>query len=207
VVGVFPNFDFESMHGGNGSGAVSMILGISPSIVSIKLKGTDMGRVIPAIIEVWKRFSPNQPMRYTFMDESFANMYSDVQRMAMIITSFAVLAIIIASLGLFALSSFMAEQRSKEIGIRKVLGASVRGITALMSKEFVKLVVISIIIGSPLAWWAMNQWLNDFAYRISIGWWVFAEAGGIAILIALFTVSFQSVKAATTNPVKSLKAE
>jgi putative ABC transport system permease protein len=207
VVGVVKDFDFESMHGGKGKDAVCMILGISPSIVSIKLHGADMGEVIPSITGVWKKFSPDQPIRYTFMDESFANMYADVQSMARIITSFAVLAIIIASLGLFALSSFMAEQRSKEIGIRKVLGASISGITALMAKDFVKLVVISIVIASPLAWWAMNRWLNDFAYRIPIGWWIFAVAGGIAILIALFTVSFQSVKAATTNPVKSLKSE
>jgi putative ABC transport system permease protein len=195
------------MHGGNGSGALSMILGISPSIVSVKLHSSDMSKLIPAITAIWKKFSPDQPIRYTFMDESFANMYADVERTAGILSSFAVLAIVIACLGLFALSSFMAEQRSKEIGIRKVLGASVRGLTALMSKDFVKLVVISIVIASPLAWWGMNQWLNDFAYRVPIGWWVFAVAGGIAILIALFTVSFQSVKAATTNPVKSLKSE
>jgi putative ABC transport system permease protein len=207
VVGVVRDFDFESMHGRNGSGAVSMILGISPSIVSVKLNNSDMGKLIPAITAIWKKFSPDQPIRYTFMDESFANMYADVERTAGILSSFAVLAIVIACLGLFALSSFMAEQRSKEIGIRKVLGASVRGLTALMSKDFVKLVVISIVIASPLAWWGMNQWLNDFAYRVPIGWWVFAVAGGIAILIALFTVSFQSVKAATTNPVKSLKSE
>jgi putative ABC transport system permease protein len=134
-------------------------------------------------------------------------MYADIQRMAGIITSFAVLAIIVACLGLFALSSFMAEQRSKEIGIRKVLGASIGGITALMSKDFIKLVLISIVIASPLAWWAMNQWLKDFAYRIAIGWWAFALAGVVALVIALFTVSFQSVKAAMTNPVKSLRSE
>jgi putative ABC transport system permease protein len=101
----------------------------------------------------------------------------------------------------------MAEQRGKEIGIRKVLGASISGIAALVSKDFVKLVFLSIVIASPLAWWAMNQWLKDFAYRISIDWWVFALAGGVAIVIALLTVSFQSVKAATTNPVKSLRSE
>jgi len=207
VVGVLRDFDFESMHGGNGSGAVCMILGISPSIVSVKLHTGDLGKLIPAITAVWKKFSPDQPIRYTFMDESFANMYADVERTAGILTSFAVLAIVIACLGLFALSSFMAEQRSKEIGIRKVLGANISGITALMSKDFVKLVFISIVIASPLAWWAMNQWLNDFAYRVPISWWVFAVAGGIAIFIALFTVSFQSVKAATMNPVKSLRSE
>src|SRR5438445_3122156 len=127
-----------------------MILGISPTIVSVKLTSANMGKGIPAITAVWKKFSPDQPIRYTFLDESFANMYADVERTAGIFTSFAILAIVIACLGLFALSSFMAEQRSKEIGIRKVLGASVSSITALMSKDFVKLVVISIVIASPL---------------------------------------------------------
>jgi putative ABC transport system permease protein len=205
VIGVVKDFDFESIHGGNGSGAMCMILGISPSIISIKLNNSDLGKLIPAITAVWKKFSPDQPIRYTFMDQRFANMYADVERTAGILTSFAVLAIVIACLGLFALSSFMAEQRSKEIGIRKVLGANISGITALMSKDFVKLVVISIVIASPLAWWAMNQWLKDFAYRVPISWWVFLYAGAMAIFIALFTVSFQAIKAAVANPVRSLR--
>jgi putative ABC transport system permease protein len=127
--------------------------------------------------------------------------------MAGIFTSFAILAIVIACLGLFALSAFMAEQRSKEIGIRKVLGASVSGVTALMSKDFLRLVFISILIGSPIAWWAMNKWLLDFSYRTPITWWMFVLAGGVALLIALITVSFQSVKAALMNPVKALRSE
>jgi putative ABC transport system permease protein len=154
-----------------------------------------------------KVFSPNQAFRYTFLDESFANMYANVQRTGNIFTSFAVLAIIIACLGLFALSAFMAEQRNKEIGIRKVLGASVSGITAMLSKDFVKLVIISIIVASPVAWWAMTKWLQDFAYRISISWWMIAIAGLSAIVIALLTISFQSIKAALTSPVKTLRAE
>jgi putative ABC transport system permease protein len=134
-------------------------------------------------------------------------MYANVQRTGNIFTSFAVLAIIIACLGLFALSAFMAEQRNKEIGIRKVLGASVSGITAMLSKDFVKLVIISIIVASPVAWWAMTKWLQDFAYRISISWWMIAIAGLSAIVIALLTISFQSIKAALTSPVKTLRAE
>ena len=141
------------------------------------------------------------------MDESFANMYADVQRTGNIFTTFAILAIIIACLGLFALSAFMAEQRSKEIGIRKVLGASVSGITTLLSIDFVKLVAISILIASPIAWWAMNKWLQGFAYHPPVPWWIFATAGLAAILIALITVSFQSIKAALMNPVRSLKSE
>jgi putative ABC transport system permease protein len=140
------------------------------------------------------------------MDESFASMYSDVQRMGTILTCFAVLAISIACLGLFALSAFMAEQKTKEIGIRKVLGATITNITAMLSKDFLKLVLIAIIIASPIAWWAMSKWLQDFVYRIDIKWWVFVLSAIIAILIALVTISFQSIKAAIANPVKSLKS-
>ena len=134
-------------------------------------------------------------------------MYADVKRTGNILVSFATLAIIIACLGLFALSAFMAEQRNKEIGIRKVLGASVSGITAMLSKDFVKLVIISILIGSPIAYWAMSKWLEDFVYRISISWWILAVAGFAAIIIAVITISFQSIKAAIANPVDSLRAE
>jgi putative ABC transport system permease protein len=136
-------------------------------------------------------------------------MYADVQRMGRIFTSFAMLAIIIACLGLFALAAFMAEQRSREIGIRKVLGASIANITRLLSLDFVKLVFIAILIASPISWWAMNKWLQDFnpSNRISISWWMFALAGIMAIVIAICTVSYQSIKAALMNPVKSLKAE
>jgi len=127
--------------------------------------------------------------------------------MGKIFTSFALLAIVIACLGLFALSAFMAEQRNKEIGIRKVLGASVSGITAMLSKDFVKLVLIAFVIASPLAYWAMTKWLQDFAYRISIGWWMIGIAGLVAVVIALITISFQSIKAAMMNPVKALRSE
>lgn len=175
--------------------------------MTIKVKTADMKNVLQSITNTWKMFAPNQPIRYTFLDESFANMYADVQRMGNIFTTFAVLAIIIACLGLFALSAFMAEQRSREIGIRKVLGASVPGITALLSFDFVKLVFVAIIIASPISWWAMNKWLQDFAYKAPITWWVFVLAGVSAVFIALATVSFQSIKAALMNPVKSLKAE
>jgi putative ABC transport system permease protein len=169
--------------------------------------GTDVKNTLANITTVWKKYSPDQPIRYTFLDEQFANMYADVQRTGSIFTSFAVLAVIIACLGLFALSAFMAEQRSKEIGIRKVLGATVTNITGLLSIDFVKLVLIAIVIASPIAWYGMNKWLQDFAYKAPISWWIFALAGFTAIIIALFTVSFQSVKAALMNPVKSLKSE
>jgi len=185
-----------------------MVLGNNYStIVAVKIDPDNTKNTIVSITSIWKKFAPNQPIRFTFMDENFANMYTDVERMGRIFTSFAILAIIIACLGLFALSAFMAEQRNKEIGIRKVLGASVSGITAMLSKDFVKLVLIAFVIASPIAWWVMSKWLQDFAYQITIGWWMFAIAGFIAVLIALITISFQSVKAALVNPVKSLRSE
>ena len=166
-----------------------------------------MKSALQAITATWKQFAPGQPMRYTFLDESFAAMYADVQRMGDIFTTFAVLAIVIACLGLFALSAFMAEQRSKEIGIRKVLGASVSGITRLLSFDFVKLVILAILIASPIAWWGMYKWQQGFIYHPPIPWWIFIAAGLLAILIALVTVSFQSIKAAVANPMKSLRSE
>ncbi|MDP4214179.1 MAG: ABC transporter permease [Bacteroidota bacterium] len=205
VIGVVQDFNFESLR--DPVGGLVMHLGSSPSIVSVKINTGDMSHTIASIASVWKNFSPGQPMRYRFLDESFAAMYADVQRMAGIFTSFAVLAVIIACLGLFGLSAFMAEQRSKEIGVRKVLGATASSITALMSKDFLKLVIIAILIASPIAWWAMSKWLQDFAYRVPIDWWIFVLAGGTAVVIALFTVSFQSVKAAMSNPVDSLRSE
>ena len=185
-----------------------MILGNNQaSIMSVKINSADVKGAIASIGTKWKSFAPDQPFRYTFMDESFAKMYADIQRTGSIFTSFTVFAIIIACLGLFALSAFMAEQRTKEIGIRKVLGASIKNITAMLSKDFVKLVIIAIVIASPIAWWAMSKWLQDFAYRINIDWKFFAVAGVMALLIALFTISFQSIKAAIANPVKSLRTE
>jgi putative ABC transport system permease protein len=205
VIGVVQDFNFESMRGD--IGPMVLHFGFSPSVMTVKLRGGDLQQAVTNVSALWKKYSPDQPIRYTFLDEEFANMYADIQRTGRIFTSFAVLAIIIACLGLFALSAFMAEQRSKEIGIRKILGASVQGITAMLSADFVKLVLVAILIASPIAWWAMHQWLQDFAYRITISWWMFAAAGLGAVLIALVAVSFQSVKAAIANPVKSLRSE
>ena len=206
VVGVVEDFNFESMK--QTVSPLCLVLGGNEStMMSVKLSTADLTNTLASITSIWKSFAPNQPIRYTFMDESFANMYADVQRMGKIFTSFALLAIVIACLGLFALSAFMAEQRNKEIGIRKVLGASVSGITAMLSKDFIKLVLIAFVIASPLAYWAMTKWLQDFAYRISIGWWMIGIAGLVAVVIALITISFQSIKAAMMNPVKALRSE
>ena len=205
VIGVVHDFNFDSMH--EQIGPLALHFGISSSLMMVKVRGGDMKNTLKSITAAWKQFAPAQPIRYTFLDESYAAMYADVQRMGRIFTTFAILAIIIACLGLFALSAFMAEQRSKEIGIRKVLGASVSGITALLSVNFVKLVALSILIASPIAWWGMNKWLQGFAYHEPIHWWIFVSAGLAAILIALITVSFQAIKAAIANPAKSLRSE
>ena len=207
VIGVLEDFNFESMRQDVTPLCLTLVKDYNSTIISVKIGGSNVESTLKYISGVWKSLSPNQPFRYTFLDESFANMYADVQRTGSIFTSFALLAISIACLGLFALSAFMAEQRNKEIGIRKVLGATVTGITTMLSKDFIKLVLISIVIATPVAWWAMTKWLQDFAYRISITWWMFVAAGFIAVLIALITVSFQSIKAAITNPAKSLRAE
>lgn len=205
VIGVVQDFNFESMR--SDISPVVLHFGLSPSMMIVKFNGQNVQNTVAEVSTLWNKFSPDQPIRYTFLDEEFARMYSDIMRAGTIFTIFAVLAIIIACLGLFALSVFMAEQRSKEIGIRKILGASVQGITTMLSGDFVKLVLLAILIASPIAWWAMNRWLQDFAYRITVSWWMFAVAGLVVIMIALITVSFQSVKAALANPVKSLRTD
>jgi putative ABC transport system permease protein len=205
VIGVVEDFHFESLR--QKVEGLCLQLGNSPSVVSVKISGGDMRKSIASITALWQSFAPGQPIRFDFLDERIKLMYADVERMGKIFTSFTILTIIVACLGLFALSAFMAEQRSKEIGIRKVLGASITGITALLSKDFLKLIAIAMIIASPIAWWAMSKWLEDFNYRTSIGWWIFIVAGVISLLIALITISFQSLKAATANPVKTLRSE
>jgi putative ABC transport system permease protein len=205
VIGVVQDFNFESLR--DNIGAVCLQLGSSPGTISIKASTDDMRDLVSAIADKWKQYAPAQPLRYSFLSERFASTYADVQRTSYTFTSFSILAIVISCLGLFALSSYMAEQRMKEMGVRKVLGASVSGITALMSKAFVRLVIISILIASPIAWWAMSKWLQDFAYRISINLWVFILAALVAVGVALLTVGFQAMKVARTNPIKSLRSE
>ncbi|WP_188937955.1 ABC transporter permease [Puia dinghuensis] len=205
IIGVVADFNFESVR--QEVGPVVLHRGDWANTVAVKMNTADIASLIKQVRSVWKSFSPHQELRYTFLDESFARMYADVRRMGDIFTSFASLAIIIACLGLFGLSAFMAEQRAKELGIRKVLGATVGQLAGLLSKDFLRLVLISIFIASPIAWWGMHRWLQDFAYRIDIGVWIFAAAGAMVILVALVTISFQALKAAVANPVHSLKAE
>jgi putative ABC transport system permease protein len=205
VVGIVEDFHFESLR--EDIQSLGMVLGRETSVLAIKLKSGSMSESIALLTQVWKKFTPHQPIRYSFLDERYAAMYADVQRMGRIFTSFAILAIVVSCLGLFALSAFMIEQRAKEIGIRLVMGASLKNIFNLLTFDFIKLVIVSIVIAIPLAWYAMQQWLQDFAYRVDITWQVFAVAGLVAVLIAILTISYQSVRAGLVNPVKSLRSE
>lgn len=157
--------------------------------------------------EILKKFNPAYPFEYKFVDQQFATKFKEQQQTAQLALIFSGLAIFISCLGLLGLASYIAELRTKEIGIRKVLGASVTGITAMLSRDFVKLVLIAILLASPIAWWTMNKWLEDFSYRIEIQWWIFAVAGIAALTIAILTVSTQAIRAANTNPVKTLRDE
>lgn len=205
IIGVVGNFYFESIK--QEVKPLCMVLGNSNSIISVKVNAANMKSALSSIQKVWKDFMPNQAMRYDFLDQRYAGMYADVARMQYIFTGFSILAIIIACLGLFALSAFMAEQRSKEVSIRKVLGASVAGLFALLTGNFIKLVLISLIIAIPLGWLLMNKWLQDYAYRIKITWDLFALTAAVVLLIALMTICWQAIKAAIANPVKSLRME
>jgi putative ABC transport system permease protein len=182
------------------------LLGDDMGDLSVKVNAKNLPALIDQIKNKWQGMTQSQ-FSYSFMDQDFDANYRAEQRTGTISIIFTVLAISIACLGLFGLAAYAAEQRTKEIGIRKVLGASVSAIVNTLSKDFIKLVLISIAITTPVAWYLMNKWLQDFAYRISIQWWVLVLAGAGAMLIAIVTVSFQSVKAALANPVNSLKNE
>lgn len=205
IIGVIKDFHFESLH--KKSGPLCMRLGSSTGLVSFKIAAADTKNLIPQIEKKWKALAPGMPFSYRFLSDSFDQMYRSEQRAGTIAIVFAVLAIFIACLGLFGLVTYMAEQRTKEIGIRKVLGASVSNVVAMLSKDFLILVAIASLLAFPVAWWAMNKWLLDFEYRINISVWVFVIAGISALLIALVTVSFQAIRAAIANPVKSLRTE
>ncbi len=175
--------------------------------LTVKLSTQNISGTLRQIENKWKLFAPGRPIQYFFLDETFAQLYKAETNFQKVFIVLVILSIVIACLGLFGLAAFTAEQRTKEIGIRKVLGASVAGITTMLSKDFLKLVIISIIIATPLAWWAMNLWLQNYAYRIQINGWIFLIAGLLSVLIAIITVSFQAIKAAIVNPVKSLRTE
>jgi putative ABC transport system permease protein len=205
ILGVVKNFNFNSLR--QAVTPLALFLGEERQSIALRLKSGNLKSLIAQIEARWKAIAPAQPFAYSFMDDDFNSIYQAEQRVGKIALTFSVLAILIACLGLFGLVTYAAEQRTKEIGIRKVLGASVSNIVQLLSKDFLKLVGIAAAIAFPLAWWGMHRWLQDFAYRITISWWIFLVAGAIALLIALLTVSFQAIKAALANPVKNLRTE
>jgi putative ABC transport system permease protein len=204
IVGVVKDFHFKSLH----ETITPLFMVLEPeSGIIVKVRTKDVAGLLSSMKQQWASYNVEEPFSYAFMDELYNKTYSAEQKTGKILNIFAVLTIFVACMGLFGLATYTAEQRSKEIGIRKVLGASVTQVTQMLSKEFLKLVLIGCVIAFPLSWWAMHKWLQDFAYRIDIHWWVFVLAGAAALLIALFTVSFKAIRAALANPVKSLRTE
>jgi putative ABC transport system permease protein len=205
IVGVVKDFNFNSLR--EVVTPVGLFLRPDHGRVAIRVHAKDLSRLVGQVEAGWRRLAAGQPFSYTFMDDQFNSIYRSEQRMEGISLSFSLLAIFIACLGLFGLAAYAAEQRTREIGIRKVLGASVGGIIGLLSRDFLILVLVSALIALPLAWWAMHQWLQDFAYRIDIGWQIAALALVVAAGIAMLTVGLQALKAAVANPVRSLRTE
>jgi putative ABC transport system permease protein len=206
VVGVTKDFHFTSFHNQIKPFAFTYNPRRAANF-TIKLSTRDISGSLDKIKKIWNQFSAERPFEYHFLDETYAGLYASETRFQKVFIILVVLGIIIASLGLFGLSTFAAQQRVKEIGIRKVLGASASGIVGLLSKDFLKLVVIALLLSIPIAWFALSKWLENFAYRVNIEWWVFLVAAAIALSIALFTVSSQAIKAALANPVRSLRSE
>jgi putative ABC transport system permease protein len=205
IIGVVKDFNFNSLR----ENITPVIFSLSENrgSLAVRINTANTTGLLAQIKNKWHTISPNQQINYSFMDEDFDAIYRTEQRMGSIFIAFTSMAILIACLGLFGLAAYAAEQRTKEIGIRKVLGANVSIIVAMLSKDFIKLVIISILIASPLAWLSMQQWLQGFAYRDGIKWWIIAVAGLGAMVIAFITISFQSIKAAIANPVNSLRSE
>lgn len=206
IIGVVKDFNYISLHR-NIEPLTLPLVPFACRYLSLKVKSGNLPQTITEVEQIWKELAPHRPFLYSFLDVDFNRQYQSDLRFRKIFTTFSVLAIMIACLGLLGLATYSAEQRTKEIGVRKVLGASVSDIVVMLSKDFVKLVLIAIVIASIIAWWAMNKWLEDFAYRIEIQWWMFALAGLMALVIALVTVSRQAIRAAIANPVDSLRDE
>ncbi|WP_200837174.1 ABC transporter permease [Dyadobacter sp. 3J3] len=204
VVGVTKNFHFESMH--QSIAPLIMMYGGDRYQMALRIRTDNMSGLLKTLERNWKA-QTDSPFSYTFLNERFNKMYESEQRIGALFGIFAGLTVLIACLGLFGLAAFTTLQRTKEIGVRKVLGASVVSIVTLLSKDFLNLIIVAIFIAIPIAWYGMNQWLKDFAYKIDIEWWVFALAGLLTVCTALLTISFQSIKAALMNPIKSLKSE
>ena len=209
VIGVLKNYHYQSLHQ-----VIEPLVFVSSArfkdrngFAAVRIKANNFNTSVAAIEEKWKTFVPERPFHYSFLDKTVEQQYLAEQRTQKIFTFFSSLAIFIACIGLLGLAAYATQQRTREIGIRKVLGASATSIVSMLSLDFLKLVLIAALIAFPVAWWAMHTWLQDFAYRVSIGWWVFAIAGISAVIIALATISYQAIKAAFANPVKSLRTE
>jgi putative ABC transport system permease protein len=205
IVGIIEDFHIVSLH----HPIVPIVIRANPSSANIliRIAPEDISGTIAYLRETWQKFSPQRPFHFFFLDEYLDRLYTAEQKLSRSFGYFSFLAIFIACLGLLGLAAFAAERRTKEIGIRKVFGATVANVVALLSKDFVRLVLLANLIAWPVAWFAMNKWLQNFAYRIDIGWWVFVLAGGLALVIALLTVSTQAIRAALANPVDSLRYE
>jgi putative ABC transport system permease protein len=206
VIGVVEDFHYKSLHEKVAASAIQLYPQVKYA-VAVKLSAANIKNSIAYINNVWNKFVPGYPLEYKFMDESYSAMYKSEEKLASLLWIFTIMAIIVGCMGLFGLAAFSAEQRTKELGIRKVLGANAFDIVGLLSKNFLVLVMIASLIAFPIAWWAMNSWLKDFPYRINISWWIFVIAIIAALAVALLTVSFQAIKAAIANPVKSLRTE
>src|SRR5579871_1169373 len=207
IVGIAKDFNFNSLHYKIETMFIYSQKNWGFSNISVKINGNRAKEALAFIQSVWKQNYPDHPFEYQFLDEHFADVYRADTQVSSVVAVLATLAIIISCLGLFGLASHSAERRIKEVGIRKVLGASVQNITTMLSKDFLKYVLIATLIAWPLAWFAVHKWLQDYAYRIEISWWIFVLAGLMACLIAIITISFQAIKAAIANPVKSLRSE
>jgi ABC-type antimicrobial peptide transport system permease subunit len=205
IIGVVKDFNFRDVHESIRPLVLKHIHNSMYLVVRAPMQAT--GSVLATIQNCFQRLYGNVPFTYGFIDQDLEHLYSTEQRMGSLFTVFSILSILISCLGLFGLASFTTRRRTKEIGVRKVLGAGEAGIVALLAKEFLRLVALSLVIAFPVAWWAMHRWLEGFAYKIPIGGWVFAAAGGVALLIAFVTVSFQTIRAAMANPVQSLRTE
>jgi putative ABC transport system permease protein len=207
VIGVIRDFHIESMHTEIRPMSVLLMRNRPGEFLSVRIARDNIPEILKYIREQWNQIVPQQPLEYLFFDDQFAQLYQIEIQSGKVFTTFAVLAIFIACLGLFGLASFTVVKRTKEIGIRKVLGASVPNIFFLLSKEFSRWVILSNIIAWPVAWYFMNKWLENFAYRINIHWWFFVIAGLVALLISLITIIWQALRTATANPADSLRYE
>jgi putative ABC transport system permease protein len=206
VIGVVRDFNYKSLYD-KIEPAVLQIYPQAASKIAVRIRTEDLAATLARVNRVWNRYVPGYPLEYTFLDQNFEKMYRSEDKLEGLLWVFTALAVFVGCLGLFGLAAYTAESRRKEVGIRKILGASSGGVVFLLSREFVRPVLLSFLIATPVTWYVMRLWLQGFAYPVGLAWWTFALAGFLAILIALLTVSYQALRAALANPVKSLRTE